>query len=261
MASLRNPLRVAQGALLRGAYFKNVHSAQSSVQQRTRSSLLKPATSSSSTHPFSTSTSRMASSKSYLEAAKERRTIYQLNKTSPIPDSKIVEIIETAANVVPSAFNTQSTRLVTLLNKEHEVFWDQVHDVLKPIVPEEQWATTKARLDGFKAGKGTVLFFTDPEPMDTLKKKIPAYAHHYGDWAEQSNAMHQYFLWVALEAEGLGANLQHYNPLVDQKTQQHYNIPLEWKLRAQLVFGGKAGEAGPKETLPVEKKVFVHGAE
>ena len=73
--------------------------------------------------------------------------------------------------------------------------------------------------------------------------------------------MHQYFLWVALEAEGLGANLQHYNPLVDQKTQQHYNIPLEWKLRSQLVFGGKTGSAPePKEKLPLEKKVFVHGA-
>lgn len=90
---------------------------------------------------------------------------------------------------------------------------------------------------------------------------MPSYAQHYNDWAEQTNAMHQYFLWTALEAEGFGANLQHYNPLVDQKTQEHYKIPLDWKLRAQLVFGGRAGDTpAPKDKLPLDKKVFIHGA-
>ena len=105
-----------------------------------------------------------------------------------------------------------------------------------------------------------VLFFEDPEPIDNLRKNIPIYAHHYADWAEHSNAMHQFALWTALEAEGFGANLQHYNPIVDQKVQQHYEIPLDWKLRAQLVFGGKAGEAGEKSFAPLSKRVFVHGA-
>lgn len=72
--------------------------------------------------------------------------------------------------------------------------------------------------------------------------------------------MHQFALWVALEAEGFGANLQHYNPLVDQKAQEHWGVPLEWKLRAQLVFGGRAGEPGEKEVKPLEERVFVHGA-
>ena len=72
--------------------------------------------------------------------------------------------------------------------------------------------------------------------------------------------MHQYFLWTALEAEGFGANLQHYNPLVDQKVQAHYKIPLEWKLRAQLVFGGRAGGPPEKTNKPVKEIVFVHGA-
>jgi predicted oxidoreductase (fatty acid repression mutant protein) len=71
------------------------------------------------------------------------------------------------------------------------------------------------------------------------------YAHQFGDWSEHTNAMHQYALWVALEAEGFGANLQHYNQVIDQKAAQHWNIPLEYKLRAQLVFGGHAG--GPPE--------------
>jgi predicted oxidoreductase (fatty acid repression mutant protein) len=66
-------------------------------------------------------------------------------------------------------------------------------------------------------------------------------------------------MWVALEAEGLGANLQHYNPIVDRKVQEHWNIPVDWKLRAQLVFGGRAGEPGKKEFKPVEERLFIHG--
>jgi predicted oxidoreductase (fatty acid repression mutant protein) len=73
--------------------------------------------------------------------------------------------------------------------------------------------------------------------------------------------MHQFALWVALEAEGFGANLQHYNPIVDQKVQAEWNVPQEWALRAQLVFGGKTGEAGEKQFKPVEgERLFVHGA-
>lgn len=154
-SSLRNPLQIARRALHHG--YKGAHSARTPLPQTARSSLLRPtSTFVSPVNIYSASTPRMASSKSFIEAAKERRSIYELNKNSPIPDSKIAEIIETAADVVPSAFNSQSTRLVVLLNKEHEVFWDQVVDVLKPVVPEEKWAGSQARLDGFKAGYGTV---------------------------------------------------------------------------------------------------------
>jgi predicted oxidoreductase (fatty acid repression mutant protein) len=88
--------------------------------------------------------------------------------------------------------------------------------------------------------------------------------------------MHQFVLWTALETEGFGANLQHvrlilfrilftflttyqYNPVVDQKAQNHWGIPLDWSLKAQLVFGGRAGEPGEKAFEPLEKRVFVHG--
>jgi len=203
----------------------------------------------------------MSTQKSFIEAIKERRTYYQLNKESPISDKQITEIAEKAVLHVPSSFNSQSTRLVVLLNKEHDQFWDFVLEVLKPIVPAEQFSGTEQRISGFKAGYGTILFYEDPEPVEGLRKAFPIYAHHFGDWSEHTSAMHQYALWVALEAEGLGANLQHYNPLIDQKAAEKWNIPLEWKLRAQLVFGGRAGEPGEKKFEDVQgKRLFVHGA-
>jgi len=71
--------------------------------------------------------------------------------------------------------------------------------------------------------------------------------------------MHQYVLWTALEQEGFGANLQHYNPVIDQKAQAHWNIPQEWSLKAQLVFGGRAAEPAQKSFEPVEERLFIHG--
>lgn len=75
--------------------------------------------------------------------------------------------------------------------------------------------------------------------------------------------MHQYTLWTALEAEGLGANLQHYNPLPDQKAADTWNIPLEWSLKAQLVFGAPAEGAreqlAPRASEPVEKRALFFG--
>ncbi|KAG7103958.1 putative nitroreductase HBN1 like protein [Verticillium longisporum] len=65
--------------------------------------------------------------------------------------------------------------------------------------------------------------------------------------------MLQFSVWTALEAEGFGANLQHYNPLIDEKVAAEWSVPSSWKLNAQLVFGGKTGETGPKDFKPLEE--------
>lgn len=73
--------------------------------------------------------------------------------------------------------------------------------------------------------------------------------------------MHQFAIWTALEAEGLGANLQHYNPLIDEKVAAQWGIDADWVLSAQLVFGKREGEAGPKEVSTIEGERFkVFGA-
>ncbi|KAJ5504584.1 hypothetical protein N7463_007458 [Penicillium fimorum] len=60
--------------------------------------------------------------------------------------------------------------------------------------------------------------------------------------------MHQYAMWAALEAEGLEANIQHYNPIADQQAAATWDFPQSWRLKAQLVFGGYEG--GARESLP-----------
>lgn len=67
-------------------------------------------------------------------------------------------------------------------------------------------------------------------------------------------------LWTALHLEGFGCNLQHVNPIVDQRVLQEWNIPTGWSLKAQLVFGLPAGEPSHEKTfVPIEQRVLVHG--
>lgn len=98
----------------------------------------------------------MANQLSFVDAARLRRSAYQLTSKSPISDDRIQELATEAIKHVPSSFNSQSTRLVVLLNEEHQQFWEFVKEVLKPQVPEDQFPATEQKLDSFKAGHGTV---------------------------------------------------------------------------------------------------------
>ena len=71
--------------------------------------------------------------------------------------------------------------------------------------------------------------------------------------------MHQYVLWTALEQEGFGANLQHYNPLIDQKIASTYDLPADWSLKSQLVFGKSVGDPKEKSFKPVEERMKIFG--
>lgn len=72
---------------------------------------------------------------------------------------------------------------------------------------------------------------------------------------EQSNGMHQYVLWTALHAEGMGVNLQHYNPLIDTRLQTEYGIKATYALKAQMVFGRPTGAPKEKTFDSVESRV------
>lgn len=104
----------------------------------------------------------MSSNDALLELVKARRSHYKLGKKNPVPDSKVEELVENAILHIPSAFNTQSTRLVVLLGNKHERLWDITAEtfgalVTSGAVPREVWENqTKSKIEGFKAAYGTV---------------------------------------------------------------------------------------------------------
>jgi predicted oxidoreductase (fatty acid repression mutant protein) len=98
----------------------------------------------------------MSTTHSFWDVIKERRTYYALNKEAPTSDDRIIELVRDAILHMPSAFNSQSARLIVLLKADHDKFWELVKEVLKPIVPTEVFPTTEKKINKFKAGYGTV---------------------------------------------------------------------------------------------------------
>ena len=185
-----------------------------------------------------------------------RRSIYALNKNLPA-GVELEKILERVVLATPSAFNSQSTRLVLLQGAHHDRLWQIAEEALKKIVPAENFAATAQRLAGFKAGAGTVLFFKDETVIRGLQEQLPTYAANFPVWAEHANAMHQLALWEALAAVDIGANLQHYNPLIDEEVRKQWQLPAIWTLKAQMVFGGIASPAGAKEQQPLEARLKI----
>ncbi len=195
--------------------------------------------------------------KDFLLAIQNRRSYYNISKHSPIPDERIVELVQFAVKHCPSAYNSQSGRAAVLLGGEHDALWGIVLEALRARVPAEKFSRTAAKIAGFAAGHGTVLFFEDQAAVAMIQTQYPAYRDNFPPWSLQSSGMLQFTVWAALEAEGLGASLQHYNPLIDEAVRRRWNIPESWTLISQMPFGTPTAEPDEKEFQPVEDRVKV----
>lgn len=196
-------------------------------------------------------------SKSFWNAVTDRRSYYTIGDGQATSDERVLELIQTAVCQGPSAFNSQSGRLVVLFGDQHRRLWGIAKDMLATILPAEAFTATKDKIEGsFEAGHGTVLFFEDQEVITGLQEKFPLYADNFPVWSNQSSGMLQYIIWTGLEAEGWGCSLQHYNPLIDQQVAEQWQLPSTWKLIAQMPFGVPKGEPAPKEMLPLDQRVL-----
>ncbi len=154
-------------------------------------------------------------------------------------------------------------------------------EVYKVQLPADKFAQAKGRMEGFRGGYGTILFYEDTTQMREFQEKFKTYEdkfpacelvlfptptssywlmgvllmRHWCSGSEQTNGMHQYVLWCALEAEGMGVNLQHYNPLIDTKIETDFHVPPTWSLKSQMVFGKPTGQPGEKQFMPVEERM------
>lgn len=195
--------------------------------------------------------------KGFKEAMEGRRSIYGICDESPITAEEILEIIDHSTQHVPSAFNSQSQRVAVLFGERHQEFWGIVMESLRKIVLAENFKATEKKISGFAAGCGTLLFYDDMSVTKGLMERFTAYKENFPIWAEQANGMLQFAIWTQLEAEGLGASLQHYNPLIDNEVRMAFTIPSDWRLIAQMPFGVPTEEPIVKQFVPIERRVIV----
>jgi predicted oxidoreductase (fatty acid repression mutant protein) len=194
---------------------------------------------------------------SYLESLKRRRSVYEINKSITISEETIIKTIEEVTLLTPSAYNSQSQRVVILLKEKHDYLWELVKSEIKKLVSEKDFANSEAKINGFKNGYGTVLFFDDEETTKALTEKFPLYKDNFLKWAVEQNGMLQVNVWNALADLGIGASLQHYNELIEAGIKKALDIPKAWKLNAQMPFGNIVNQPEDKEKFAINKRVKI----
>lgn len=195
--------------------------------------------------------------KDFAKAIEDRRTYYGLSKDEVVSNERIKEIVEHAVKHTPSSFNSQSARVLVLLEKEHDKFWNITMEALRKVVPAESFKSTEDKINSFAGAYGTVLFYEDQNVVQALQEQFALYKDNFPVWSQQSSGMLQLVTWVALENEGYGASLQHYTELVEKEVAKVWNVPDNWKLIAQMPFGKPISEPGHKDYAPLDERVKI----
>jgi len=183
----------------------------------------------------------------------KRRTQYVLGKQLPISEAEVEALVHQSMRLAPSSYNSQSSRAIILFGTQSEKLWKEItKEILRPMVPADAWDATDAKMDSFAAGAGTVLFFEDQDTVKAMQEQFPLYSDAFPVFSEHSSGMAQFAVWTALAEVGVGASLQHYAPLIDAQVASTWNVPVTWKLRAQMPFG--SNEA------PLPEKTFIDDA-
>ncbi|WWC85759.1 uncharacterized protein L201_000625 [Kwoniella dendrophila CBS 6074] len=203
-------------------------------------------------------------SAAFFEAVKTRRSNYNITNESPLTNEQLQEIIEQAVLHTPTAFNSQTSRAILIVDKEKN---DQIWEIVKKrfiesLIDKNMQAFWSNHIDNsFKAGYGTVIFFEDQNIIKQFASEKLQYAQEIPIWSGESSAMLQYIVWSALTVEGYGASLQHfagYTPHVKADINDFLEIPKHWKNTAMMPFGLKNGPPGhpgaTKQFGPIEDR-------
>lgn len=193
----------------------------------------------------------------FLNSVKARRSIYALDKHVTKSDEEIIATIEQAMEQAPAAFSAQPTKVMVLFNENHNKLWDIVESALKKIVPADKFEPTAQKIASFRAAYGTILYFEDQQVIKDMQDKFALYADNFPVWGMQAQGIALYSIWSALAVDGIGASIQHYNPLIDNDVKKAWDVPDSWTLLGQMPFGNVAAPAAPKSPITISTLVKV----
>lgn len=191
------------------------------------------------------------------ELVKNRRSQYAIGNDTDLTNEEIVERITKIVRDVPSASNSQTTRLAFVFGEENEKLWSHILDVQKDVMQGEMWDMMSGVMEGAKNGVGTIIFFEDLDAVE----KMPTSPSRTEVYKQNNNANVQYAVWLALTEMGLGGSLQHmnvgYEQGFDRSVKELLGLPERWEMQAQMPFGSIEGENGEKEYIADSDRVVV----
>lgn len=187
---------------------------------------------------------------SFISNLEKRRSYYNIDRNLLVTEEEVLTIVEKVTEATPDAFNMKSARVVVVAGEKQDQLWDAIYDAFEGKVERK-------KIDSFKSGYGTILYFIDENVVKALQEQFALYAANFPIWSSQANGMLQSNIWTALREAGVGASLQHYNPVINQAVGKLLDIPDNWTLMAQMPFGGIVSEPDAKEKEDISKRVVL----
>jgi len=192
-----------------------------------------------------------------MNIIEKRRSVRMIDNSITLTDGELIKKITSILKHTPSSYNAQSQRIMVLLNNNHRDFWDLVLEELRKLVPEDKFSRTENKINNFKSGYGTVLFFDDEATTNGLTEKFPLYKENFINWAREQSGMLQINIWNQLAKHDIGASLQHYNEVIEEQAKVLLSIPKSWKMIAQMPFGNTLEQPNEKMFVDIEKRIII----
>ena len=95
---------------------------------------------------------------------------------------------------VSSTFNMQSYRIIALFGEKSDLLWDIVENSLLEKIGQEKFDKTKQKekIQGFRGGNGTLLFFEDMAVIEEKGNIVKFYKETFPSWSDQESGIIQY---------------------------------------------------------------------
>ncbi|MFY9262820.1 MAG: nitroreductase [Actinomycetaceae bacterium] len=191
-----------------------------------------------------------------LDVIKARRSFYQIGTNTDKNADDVVAALRAVISSVPSAVNSQSSRLVVVTGEKHVQLWNMIEETQRGALSKEMFKRFAPRFTLAKKGLGTILFFEERQAVEDMplnESRQELYKH-------ENHAFATYAAWLALQDLGLGASLQHYNigyeQGFDKEIREFLDLPAGWEMLAQMPFGSIDAEADDKPRLDPTQRVI-----
>lgn len=174
--------------------------------------------------------------KSFVDAIRKCQPVEVLGKKVHFSQNYLSALILEAIKNCPTVQGLNTLRYMIVYNNSHQKFWNLVEQEQRQHIPQHLFDATVHKIKGHKNALGTILLFEDQAALQQLAKKFPLQAEQHQFWSSQSLGMTSLAAWSTLADIGLGIHQLQYTGL-DKRLEQEFNVPIEWRLKSQLVFG------------------------
>ncbi len=190
-----------------------------------------------------------------MDVIEKRRSNYDLENNIELSKKDLINLLRKIVYYSPSPFNVQSSKVVFLNKKSHNLLWNTVvEEYLKKNNNGELLDSEKARIKRESKAYGTILFYKDEQIIEEFKKNLDDYEKRELDgWCTEESAMLQMNIWNELRLKNIGAHLVHFDN-IDEEISVAFDINKKYKLVAIMVIGSIVQEAAVKPKKDIDKR-------